>query len=110
MLIKGFRADENDEEGNNMDHDRSHDHIESSKFIFLYLDPLLHDGSLEIELHPGSDRCSHQANDHRHFGRVQVESRMDKLVEDDAPPRLHDDTGDNVRDVKDTSDQKDLLD
>ena len=93
-----------------MDDDRAHDDVEPGELVLIHPDAFLDDGGLEVELHPGRDGRSDQADDHGHLGGPEVQSRVDKLVQNLAPIRLHDEARDDVGDVEHAGHQENLLD
>ena len=85
VFEEGLGADQDDEEGDDMDGHGSHDDVESRKLIFLDLDPLLHNGGLKVKLHPGGNRRSHETDDHRHFRRLKAQLGVKEVLDDNCP-------------------------
>ena len=64
VLEEGHGAEHDDEKGDDVDRDRSEDHIHPGVLVILRLEPLVDHGGLEIKLHPGGDGGPDHADGH----------------------------------------------
>ena len=112
MGIQGGGAGYDDEPGHDVSKDAAGDHIQSGRFVLAPGHTFFNDRSLQIKLHPGSDRGPHHGDHHIQIARLAKHfagrwlNRGDERVD---PGWFRQDTGEDISHIKERSDQENLF-
>ena len=112
MGIQGSGAGNDDEPGDDVGKNATRDHVQSRSLVLAASNSFLHDGRLQIKLHPWGDGGAHHGNHHvqvtrlpKHFAGRWLNGGNESV----DPGWFRQDTGENVSHVKERRDQENFF-
>ncbi len=108
-MVDSSAASDHDKECNHIRDDAASNHIQAAKVVVTPVNALLYDGGLQVELHPGRNGGSNQADNGDQIGRIRAEGRYKRLLQREIPIRFRQESGDRVSKVNQRSNDEDAF-
>src|SRR5258708_7499981 len=111
--VEGGGAGDDDEPGDDVGEDGADDDVEACGFVLLDGDAFVHDGGLQVELHPGGDGGANDADGHVDVGFVGPDAargKLDGFDHGEVPVGAAENARHDVGDVEGAGDEEDFFD